>query len=427
MRIFGNYSILTKIIILSSIIIFAGCNENMTIQSDNITTNRQSYSNDIKLVKKSINETDLGPVPNQYIVIFKDKWDGRISEAISKESKLYVNNKIESYGISKESIKSRYENAFRGFTAKLTNKELKLIEKDPSVKYIVQDHKYKALDDFSNVEINQTKLGQGVNNVQQPQITPWGITRVGGPYDGSQSSVGKAFIMDTGVANSWDLNWVDGVSFVPYEGENDLNGHGTFVAGIIAAIDNNINVVGVAAGATVESVKILNQNGEVYLSWFLDGVDYIAIEAENGDVVNMSFGFLTPLPDPANTIRTTIMNIADSGVMFTIAAGNYGIDAANVFPANINHSNVYTLSAFDQNDNFATAFSNFGNPPIDYSEPGVEIISLSNNDGVTGPIDGTSFAAPHAAGILLMDGAIQSGGYINNDVDGNPDIIGVGN
>lgn len=75
MRIFGNYSILTKIIILSSIIIFAGCNENMTIQSDNITTNRQSYSNDIKLVKKSINETDLGPVPNQYIVIFKDKWE----------------------------------------------------------------------------------------------------------------------------------------------------------------------------------------------------------------------------------------------------------------------------------------------------------------------------------------------------------------
>jgi len=182
----------------------------------------------------------------------------------------------------------------------------------------------------------------------------------------------------------------------------------------------------VAAGATVESVKILNQNGVVYLSWFLDGVDYIAIEAENGDVVNMSFGFLTPLPDPANTIRTTIMNIADSGVMFTIAAGNNGIDAANVFPANINHSNVYTLSAFDQNDNFATAFSNFGNPPIDYSEPGVEIMSLSNNDGVTGPIDGTSFAAPHAAGILLMEGAIQSDGNINNDVDGNPDIIGVG-
>src|SRR5699024_7517447 len=143
-------------------------------------------------------------------------------------------NKIESYGISKESIKSRYINAFRGFTAKLTNNELKAIKKDPTVKYIVQDHKYKVLDEFSNVKINQTKIGQGIN-IQQPQITPWGITRVGGSYDGTQNFVGKVFIMDTGVMNSWDLNWVDGLSFVPNEGENDLNGHGTFVAGIIAA------------------------------------------------------------------------------------------------------------------------------------------------------------------------------------------------
>jgi len=259
-----------------------------------------------------------------------------------------------------------------------------------------------------------------------PKLLLGGITRVGGRYDGTQNFVGKAFVMDTGVINSWDLNWVDGLSFVPNEGENDLNGHGTFVAGIIAAKNNNINVVGVAAGATVESVKIINQNGAVALSWFLDGVDYIAIEAENGDVVNMSFGFVNPLPNPAQTIRTAIEDIADGGVMFTIAAGNYGIDAGNVFPANINNSNMYTLSAFDQNDNFATAFSDFGNPPIDYSEPGVEIKSLSNNDGVTDPESGTFFAAPHAAEILLMEGAIQSDGSVNNDVDGNPDIIGIG-
>ena len=83
-------------------------------------------------------------------------------------------------------------------------------------------------------------------------------------------------------------------------------------------------------------------------------------------------------------------------------------------------------NAFGQKDHFVATFSDFGNPPMDYREAGVDIRSLYNDGGVTGFESGTSFAAPHIAGILLMEGAVQSGSYIDNDLDGNPDIIGIG-
>ena len=109
-------------------------------------------------------------------------------------------------------------------------------------------------------------------------------------------------------------------------------------------------------------------------------------------------------------------------VRFVLAAGNESQNAANSSPARANGPNVYTISSFAVGDNWSS-FSNFGNPPVDFAEPGSAIRSTWIGSGYN-TISGTSMAAPHFAGILLQ-GAPGNGGRVNGDPDGNPDTIGI--
>jgi len=268
------------------------------------------------------------------------------------------------------------------------------------------------------------------------QILPWGVERVRGPYDG----IGKtAWVMDTGIDFTHpDLN-VDvsrSISFISGEDANDINGHGTHVAGIIAAIDNDIGVVGVAAGATVISVKVCNQSGNCPKNSFLDGIEYVAENAKPHDIVNVSLWW------PADSdLDNAVIDAASHGIPFTLIAGNASGNANNFSPGRATHYNIKTMSAFDENDMFAP-FSNFGNPPINFSGPGVNILSTSvstgstcTQGGETGLCSGTSMAAPHVAGILLavgpfdpnnpLDNPVPTDGTVTGDPDGNPDIIAV--
>ena len=94
--------------------------------------------------------------------------------------------------------------------------------------------------------------------------------------------------------------------------------------------------------------------------------------------------------------------------------------AANHSPARVNGPNIYTVSAINSSDAL-TSWSNWGNPPVDYAAPGAGILSTWKGGG-TKTISGTSMAAPHVAGILLL-GAVHSDGTAINDPDGNPDPI----
>ncbi|MBT8295515.1 MAG: S8 family peptidase, partial [Gramella sp.] len=252
------------------------------------------------------------------------------------------------------------------------------------------------------------------------QETPYGISRVNGGEAYTGSNV--AWVVDTGIdLDHEDLNVDASRGFNAFtsgkDGRSldDGNGHGTHVAGTIAALDNNVGVIGVAAGATVVPVKVLDSRGSGSYSGVVAGVDYIGANGSNGDVANMSLG--GPVSE---ALDDAVKAASASGVKFVLAAGNESDDANNHSPARVNGANIYTISAVDINDNFAS-FSNFGNPPVDYAAPGVAIKSTWKGGGYN-TISGTSMASPHAAGVLLLGNASTSG-TANGDPDGNADAI----
>lgn len=254
------------------------------------------------------------------------------------------------------------------------------------------------------------------------QVTPWGITRVGGPVDGSGRD---AWIIDTGIdLDHADLN-VDGsrgfTAFTrgPSAGKiDDDHGHGTHVAGTVGAIDNGIDVVGVAANATVIPVKVLDRRGSGTISGVIAGVDYVGANAGPGDCANMSLGggVSQDLDD------AVVAASENSGAYFVLAAGNDGDDANNHSPARANGTYVRTISAHDSGDTMPS-WSNWGNPPVDYSAPGVSVLSTAAGGGTT-TYSGTSMASPHACAVMMMtNGDPGIDGTVNGDPDGDPDPI----
>ena len=250
--------------------------------------------------------------------------------------------------------------------------------------------------------------------------TPWGITRVRGPGGTSSNT---AWVIDSGIdLDHPDLN-VDATRSVSYVGggPEDKNGHGTHVAGTIAAKANGIGVVGVSPGTTVVAVRVLGASGSGSTSGVIKGVDYVGANGASGDVANMSLG-----GGASTALDDAVIAASAKGVAFTLAAGNESVDANTRSPARAGgrstSDEVYTVSAFGQpNDKFAS-FSNHGNPPIEWSEPGVSILSTYKGDRYA-TMSGTSMAAPHLAGILVQ-GNVTKCGDVTSDRDGNADDIG---
>lgn len=302
-----------------------------------------------------------------------------------------------------------YDTAIRGFAARMPAAVAAKMAEDPMIDYYEPDG-------VAFVTMNRS----GGEFTAQAQTTPWGITRVGGPGDGTNLGL-YAFVIDTGidldhpdlnVATSLSRSFVTGLS-----SPDDQNGHGTHVAGTIAAKNDGNGVVGVAAGARVVAVRVLNAQGSGSFSDIIAGVNYVAQVGLAGEVANMSLG-----GPRSTTLDNAVRNAAARGIFFSIAAGNSSVSATTTSPARVNATNVYTVSAMDINDELAS-FSNFGNPPIDCADPGVSVLSTWPGGG-TATLSGTSMAAPHLAGILLLNnGQAFHGGTVSWDKDSTPDII----
>lgn len=358
-------------------------------------------------------------VPGRYIVVFKNEVDFELNGITSyekKQDRMRQTGKglLKSKGIPESKLAHVYTTAIKGMTVRLTKAELARLGRDPRIAYIEEDRIIALAPPAGK---GPSKGGNG-----STQEVPWGVQRVGGPGNGAGKT---AWVLDTGIdMNHPELN-VDAersVSMFDLE-ENatasdltpqDMHGHGTHVAGTIAAKNNNEGVVGVAADATVIAVKVLDYRGAGTYATVIGGVDYVAANGKAGDVANMSLG------GPPSQAVDDAIRAASTVVKFTIAAGNSGGDANNQSPARVNGPNIYTISALDRND-FLAYFSNWGNPPIDYAAPGVQILSTWLN-GEYRFASGTSMAAPHVAGLLLL-GELGTNCYAIGDPDFNPDPI----
>ena len=271
-----------------------------------------------------------------------------------------------------------YSAALKGFAAHLTARQIEALENDPSVDYVVADGTAYAI----------------------AQTLPWGIDKVGadtsstlaGSGSGAVSNV-NAYIVDSGVdAAHTDLNVVGHVNFAG--GPNtDCNGHGTHVAGTVAAKDNTQDVVGVAPGAPVTGVKVLGCGGSGSWSGVISGVDWVTANARKPAVANMSLG------GGANqAVDDAVVKSANSGVFYALAAGNDGADACNSSPARAGagtNNGVMTVAATDSADK-ETSWSNYGKC-VDIWAPGASILSTKRGGGTT-TMSGTSMASPHGAG-----------------------------
>ncbi|GAA4436536.1 hypothetical protein GCM10023188_29700 [Pontibacter saemangeumensis] len=245
---------------------------------------------------------------------------------------------------------------------------------------------------------------------------PWNIERVG--YgDGTGKTV---WVIDSGIDTDHpDLN-VDLTRSLSLIYGNpsfeDGYGHGTSVAGIIAAKNNGSGMIGVAANATIIALRVFDDAGAGTLSRAINAVLHVGNNAKAGDVVNMSLG-----SGMSTTLDNAVRTAAEKGILFAIAAGNSSVDCYQSSPARVDAPGVYTISASDVYNRLWDR-SNFG-ASVDFAAPGVNVTVTTKGGSIGGGAYGTSMAAPHVAGILALRGTVYSQGTITGDKDTTPDPI----
>jgi subtilisin len=339
--------------------------------------------------------TATPPALDSYIVVLHDNVES--PAAAAREIAQFVGGQV---GFI-------YEHALKGFSIKLPPQAVGVLQMNPKVKYVATDDVRYAF----------------------AQEIPTGIQRIFADTNQNLSINGTddwrvdvdVAVIDTGVDFEHpDLNVVGGINCAAgnilrakcIDGGDDDHYHGTHVAGTIGAIDNGSGVVGVAPGARIWAVKVLNSSGSGYTSWIVAGIDWVAGRAATIEVANMSLGGSGFNQAEYDAIQGAV----NKGVAFAVAAGNSDADANNFSPAAFD--NVLTVSALadfdgvpgyygsptcrsDQDDTLAD-FSNWGSA-VDIAAPGVCILSTYPIErGSYGTISGTSMASPHAAGALAL-------------------------
>jgi subtilisin len=325
-----------------------------------------------------------------------------------------------------------YKVALRGYAATIPTSRLAELTSDPTVAYVAADAPVSAAAqlltpsvDRVDGELSSTVSGDGAGSVNL-----------------------NVAVLDSGIDLTHpDLNVVGGVNCTKARSFADENGHGTGVAGVIAAKDDSFGVVGVSPGARLWAVRVLNKNNKGAWSTIICGIDWVTSTRTDSDptndiaVANMSIGGKGS--DDGNCgltnqdpVHQAICRSVTAGVPYIVAAGNESDDLANHIPAA--YDEVLSATAIIDTDgqpggtgpgfvvfggtrcplrslvqdDSAVSFSNFATTSADQAHvvaaPGACVIT----DFLGGQLaveSGTSFSSPHVAGVAAL--CIASGPY----------------
>lgn len=366
----------------------------------------------------AVGEPDFG----RYIVTLKDGADSNaLSQRLAKQAggkRGYV-----------------YSNALKGFSIEMPKAALNGLRNHPKVLLVEEDLAQQAI---------AQGIPEGITRIFASQNTAFDIDGV----DDNRVDADVA-ILDTGIdVDHPDLNVVGGANCLQSRrrrgrttyycdanvSADDDQYHGTHVAGTVAALDNGVGVVGVAPGARLWAVKVLDSGGSGYTSGIIAGIDWVVAQG-NIEVMNLSLGG----SGVSSAYQTAIDNAVANGVAVVVAAGNSSADASNYSPAFVPSAiTVSALADFDgleggngiscyaddtEVDDTLADFSNYG-LPVDIAAPGYCVLStIPTEYNVAQPgyhtLDGTSMAAPHVAGaaaVLASNGmtATEIVGYLTS-------------
>jgi|GEM_PF-1712988 len=291
------------------------------------------------------------------------------------------------YGIK---IARSYHHALRGFSAKLNNKVLKQLSRDPKVLLIQLD---QAVRPFGVQSLNQDS-NWGLDRIDQRTAS------LDSEYQSRSTGAGvTVYVIDSGVvANHEEFMTDQGsrvVSTVDFSGTIDSDpfcpdGHGTHVAGIVGG-----KTVGVAKDVHLVSVRVLDCGGNGTTSSIVAGIDWVIKSHSSPAVANISLG------GPVDrAIDLAVQRLIAAGVSVVAGAGNWKNNACNISPARV--PNVITVAASDRDDS-RWYWSNFG-PCVDLFAPGVGIVSAwpYPNAQSFQSLDGSSMAAPFVSGAAAL-------------------------
>lgn len=287
-------------------------------------------------------------------------------------------------------------------SAELSEESISDLKNDPHVAYVEAD---KVITVVEPVPV--------ASSTDQELLDSWGVKRIGADMAAMKGITGagiKVAILDTGIdSNHPDLkdNYKGGYNFVydnndPYD--DSRYGHGTHLAGIIAARDNGTGVVGVAPEVSIYALKVLNGGLMGSTTDILSAIEWAI--TNKMQVINMSFGAQMD----SQAFRDACDAAFKAGIVLVAAAGNFNQPVVDN-PAGFD--SVIAVSATAQDDSKAP-FSNYG-AKVELAAPGVAVMSTVPGGGY-GLMSGTSQAAPHVSGVAAL---IISAGLKDENGDGS--------
>jgi subtilisin family serine protease len=318
-----------------------------------------------------------GVIPGRFIVKLKD---GVASRAFVNSKSLRNNDGV--LADLKNNVQFTYDTAFNGFSASLDDSQLRSLDSLAEVDYIEPD---------------QIAMADG----QIQSGSTWGLARtssirtISGSaynyyYKTSSGTGATVYVLDTGINTAhrdFGGRAVFGYSSITGESNDDLNGHGTHVAGTVGG-----NTYGIAKKATLVAVKVLGKSGSGTWSGIIAGIDWVVKNAPSTRaVINMSIG-----GGASTAVDDAVANAVRAGITTVVSAGNSATNACNQSPAR--SAPAITVAASDVNDKSAS-FTNYGSC-VDTYAPGVSVLSAwIGSTTATNTISGTSMASPHVAGL----------------------------